>query len=77
MIILSIFGFVFFFYGLTHEVWKFLGQELNPSRSCGSTGSLTATKLQKSEPSAPQWELPLHVILKFKMCQKFLLWLSG
>ena len=40
-------SFFFFFFGCTHSMWKFPGQDLNPSRSCnlchccGNARSLT------------------------------------
>ena len=43
----SFFLVCFFFFGCTHGIWKFLGQESNPScgcylcQSCSNTGSLT------------------------------------
>ena len=32
---------LFCFYGPTHSIWKFLGQGLNPSHSCGNTRSFS------------------------------------
>ena len=56
---------LFFFFWLPHSIWKFPGQRLNPSHSCGNTGSLTHCTQPGTEPKTLQQPKVLQRLLHF------------
>ena len=54
------FIYLFIYYGLTHDLWMFLGQGLNLSHSCelhhswGNTGSFNPLHRARDETKSPQ-----------------------